>query len=119
MAAIIQFNEDDALMLDPFEGDFGDGETRIVNEIVTAPEPPRCHSCGGRITPGTRMRRIVEQIGDEAEGDEPEDIKRTEYLFCQHCCGAMAKDVKDGGDRLGSRTARMLRQRAEKEAAHG
>nr|WP_175428856.1 hypothetical protein [Azospirillum argentinense] len=118
MAAIIQFNEDDALMLDPFEGDFGDGETRIVNEIVTARSRPAATAAAAGSLPAHGCAASSNRSETRPKG-RAEDIKRTEYLFCQHCCGAMAKDVKDGGDRLGSRTARMLRQRAEKEAAHG
>lgn len=117
MATIIAFNETEALLYNPFEGDFGDGEWALVDQIVTVQEPPRCHTCGGKLTPGTRCRHLVEQVGDEDESDEPEHFRRTEYWFCQHCCAAMAKDVNDGGDRVGSRTARMIANR-EKEAAN-
>ncbi|MBP2301281.1 hypothetical protein [Azospirillum picis] len=116
MAHLIAFHETEALLFNPFEG--GDGEQAIVNEIVTVPEPPRCHTCGGRLTPGTRCRHLVEQTGDKAEGDVPESIQRKEYWFCQHCCAAMAKDVNDGGDRLGSRTARMIANRERVATPH-
>lgn len=111
MANIIAFSEPAALHYNPFDGDFGDGERALVDQIVTVQEPPRCHTCGGKLTPGTRCRHLVEQVGDEDEGDEPEHFRRTEYWFCQHCCAAMAKDVNDGGDRVGSRTARMIANR--------
>lgn len=101
------FDEDAALCFDPFEGDFGDGEKQVANEIITAPEPPRCAHCHGKIKPGTRIRRLVEQVGDEDEGDEPKDIRITEYLYCEPCCKAMAvygteKDWE--GDRYERRT---------------
>ncbi|MGA1856948.1 hypothetical protein VH569_13275 [Azospirillum sp. 11R-A] len=112
MANILTFNEPDALSYDPFEGDFGDLGTRTTSDtFITAPEPPRCHTCGGRLTPGTRCRHLVEQRGCEEDGDEVADIQRTEFFFCQHCCAAMAKDVNDGGDRVGIRTARMIANR--------
>ncbi|SMH62561.1 hypothetical protein [Azospirillum agricola] len=112
MATILTFSEADALIVNPFDGDFGDlGTRRVSDTIITVAEPPRCHTCGGTLTPGTRCRHLVEQAGSEEDGDEPGAIKRTEYRFCQHCCSAMARDAKDGGDRLGSRITRMVQNR--------
>ncbi|MGR0183183.1 hypothetical protein [Azospirillum aestuarii] len=110
-----QPNDDAALYFDPFEGDYGGGETRIVDAIVTAPDPVRCHVCAGPIKPGTKVRRIVETCADledmpedESQGVAVSDLRRYElgrsdYLICETCCDAARKDAEDGGERLDRR----------------
>ena len=96
-------HEEAALLFDPFDGDFGDGEVRVVNEIITAPELPRCHHCGGRIKQGSRIRRLVERRGRTT----------TEYLFCTYCCKAMAacgSDRDPNGNRWEKRTNKYRRE---------
>ena len=113
------FDEEAALSFNPFEGDYGDGERRIINEIITAPEPPRCHHCHGRIKEGTRIRRLIETTADledmpaGGQGEITEadlaayERRRTEYLFCEPCCQAMVVYGTDrdwAGDRYERRT---------------
>ncbi|MBP2233113.1 hypothetical protein J2847_006448 [Azospirillum agricola] len=99
--------QDDALSFDPFDGDFGDRETRVVDAIVDAPAPIRCHVCAGPIHAGTKVRRIVETRAD-LEGMPAEDAgvvtaadmaeyerTRTEFLICSTCCDAARNDAVD------------------------
>lgn len=118
--------QDPALGFDPFDGDYGDGETRIIDAIVEAPEPVRCHVCAGPIKPGTKVRRIVETRADLE--DMPElgsdsiteadlvtyERGRSEYLICETCCDAARKDEADEsgeGDRLDRRYSVGARRR--------
>ncbi|PWC89801.1 hypothetical protein TSH100_03960 [Azospirillum sp. TSH100] len=126
MPETISAREDAALGFDPFDGDYGDGETRIIDAIVEAPEPVRCHICAGPIKPGTKVRRIVETSADLE--DIPEfgsdcvtkadlatyERSRSEYLICEPCCDAARKDNADEsgeGDRLDRRYALGERRR--------
>ncbi|WP_431861312.1 hypothetical protein [Azospirillum sp.] len=122
---------DAALEFDPFEGDYGDGETRIINEIVDAPDPVRCNICAGPIKPGTKVRRIVETTADledmPAYGRDvltAEDLAayergRSEHLICEACCAAARKDDADDsgeGERLERRYTVGFNRRAKAKA---
>lgn len=121
---------DPALMFDPFEGDVGGKETRIINEITDAPAAPRCQVCHGPIKPGTKVRRIVE-TGIDLD-DIPEDAdaaltvtdvaryerERVEYLICQTCCNAARQDDEDGGDRTARRGEAGDRRRSKEAKKH-
>lgn len=81
------FNESDCLTFDPFEGDFGDGETQLENKIVTAKKPRACSMCGEQIEKGTRIRVMAEVY----------DGKIHRYSWCNKCCHAMAISWDDDG----------------------
>jgi hypothetical protein len=82
-----------ALTFNLFEGDYGNNETTILNEIQTAPAAPVCHVCAVKIKPGTQVRRLIETTmdTDEVEGGESlaeYERKRREYFVCTFCCEA-------------------------------
>ena len=101
---------DAALAFDPFEGDYGDGETRIINEIVDAPEMIRCNVCAGPIKPSTKVRRIVETTADLEDMPESSNSVitaadlvnyergRSEHFICEHCCDAVRKGAAEDGE---------------------
>lgn len=53
---------DKSLNVNPFEGDFGDGEVLLGDNIVKARKdhPDKCYCCGGDIKKGERHRAMRE-----------------------------------------------------------
>ncbi len=84
---------DIALRFNLFDGDFGDGETTVLNEIQTA-SPPSCHVCAATIKPGTLIRKLVETTLDPDDGFSFADYERSrrEYFVCDTCCNAARSD---------------------------
>jgi hypothetical protein len=85
------FDEQAALAVNPFEGDFGaPGDTILKNRVVTARKAGACQDCDGGITPGTRVRVLAAVF----------DGQLMSYRWCALCCAAMAAlrdDDEDGG----------------------
>lgn len=88
------FDERECLAVNPFEGDFGDGEVCLENKIVTARKARPCHLCGETIEPGTMIRVMAEAW----------DGKIHRYAWCNKCCVAMAKSWEDDGEELQARS---------------
>lgn len=77
------FDEQAALMYDPFAGDFeggGMGDRILRDKIVTARKAAECFICHESIKPGDRIRSRVEVYDGEL----------MTFKFCQLCCQAMA-----------------------------
>lgn len=83
------FNEDDCLSVDPFAGNFGDGEIVLSDKIVRAAKthPVCCNICGGDVQKGARHRALVEAYAG----------KVMTFRFCPECCLAMATANDDDG----------------------
>ena len=81
------FDLNDALDIDWFEGDFGDGETRLSNKIVKGNKEHECHSCEKAIVKGELHRAMTERVDGELES----------YRWCQKCCiaGILLADGHD------------------------
>lgn len=101
------FDEDAALNMDPFEGDFGDGEQLISNAIVDA---PTCNFCAGTIKAGTRCRCQIETTSDVECANGASDLTVEIHYFCAACCKAMAKE--DDGEAVERRIEIGRRKRA-------
>jgi len=83
-----EFDEGDCLILDPFEGDFGEPSDRVLNDkIVTARKPGTCHLCGGKVAVGSRARAMSVVFYGKMEY----------FRWCGLCCHAMAKSWEDDG----------------------
>lgn len=89
------FDERECLAVNPFEGDFGDGEVRLEDKIVTARKVRQCNLCGEDVEPGTKTRVRAEAYGG----------KIYRYAWCNKCCVAMAIRWEDGGAELQARSA--------------
>lgn len=90
-------NYTDALLINPFDGDYGDGEEIVIDEITIAPPAPHCHACGAKIKPGATIRRRVERIGRIEEADNNIEIK--EFMWCETCVKAMCHENPDKFER--------------------
>ena len=77
---------EDALMFNPFEGDFGEPEDRqLKDKIVKFRKGHVCHICGEGISKGTTGRNIVSVFDGEL----------LSFYFCGTCCEAMVISVSD------------------------
>lgn len=81
--------EQDCLSVDPFAGDFGDGEILFSDRIVTAAKrhDACCNICGGSIEKGERHRARREAWNGSC----------VTTRFCASCCAAMAISRHDDG----------------------
>lgn len=77
----------DCLAVNPFEGDFGDGERLLSDRIVTARCDNTCCDCGGVAKSGTNHRVMTEVY----------DGKVRTARWCEECCAAMALSWEDDG----------------------
>ncbi len=77
------------LSVDPFEGDFGDGEVKLSDKMVTSGKlhPACCNICGGPIAKGERHRARVEACRGQL----------MTFRWCLMCCVAMASADMDQG----------------------
>ena len=82
------FDHAACLAIDPFEGDFGDGEVTLMDKIAVSRKENECHGCGETIRKGKEIRLRT----DRAHG------KLETFRWCTKCCRAMARMEKDGGD---------------------
>lgn len=95
------FDEADALLFYPFDGDFGEPTDRILSDkFVTARKEHQCHQCLGNIEIGTRYRQMKAVFCDQFRV----------YFWCNDCCAAMAQvfgsdDPDKGWDALEARFA--------------
>lgn len=77
---------------DPFAGDFGGSDDRILSDkIVTNRNGGECHTCAGPCAPGTRNRVRAEVYDGELH----------RFRWCQLCAFAMA--VYDRRPSIGDR----------------
>lgn len=85
----MNYTVDDALNVNPFEGDFGDGEILLGDSIVKAKKNhmSKCHCCGGDIMKNDRHRARREVY----------DKKAVTTRWCALCCIAMAISSEDCG----------------------
>ncbi len=84
----VNYNLNDALSFDAFQGDFGYGdEHTFENKIVTARKDYDCHNCDMAIAKGEKHRVMKEKAGGEMNT----------YRWCGLCCVAMILDDRDGG----------------------
>jgi hypothetical protein len=83
------YTVEDSLNVDPFAGDFGDGEVTLSDKIVKAAKfhEKKCQICGGDIQKGERHRALVEVW--------EKNVATTR--FCAACCIAMAMAQDDAG----------------------
>lgn len=90
IAAPREFNHQDCLDTNPFEGDFGEqsDDREFSNKIVIARKGGTCHLCADEIQPGHPTRVLVAKHGGE--------MRR--YRWCHICCQAMAASWEDDGD---------------------
>ncbi len=76
--------EKDCLSVNPFEGDFGDGEVRLTDKLVTARKDHHCHGesgpCDRGVQKGDRSRVIVERHYGELRS----------YRWCEPCSKELA-----------------------------
>ena len=83
------FSECECLAFDPFEGDFGSSDDRILkNKIVTARKERKCDLCLQDIRHGDRIR----VMSGVYEGEF------LSHVWCNLCCGVMAKSWEDDGE---------------------
>jgi hypothetical protein len=76
-----EFNEDNALCYDPFQGDFGcPGDVIFSDKFVIARKEGPCFECKTTITKGERVRR---QSGVF-------DGEMLSFRFCRACCHAFS-----------------------------
>lgn len=90
--------QDESLVLDadPFEGDFGGPDDRILRDkMVNARKARECQDCGQQIQPGERIRTMTAVFDGELMN----------YSWCQLCCEAMEKSFEDDGDAIAARLA--------------
>lgn len=92
---------DTVLLFNLFDGDFGSGETAVINEICTAPQQPKCHICASKVSPGTLVRRHVETTLDPEDDFTFGEYERSrhEYFVCEVCCDAIRSHDTDRIDR--------------------
>lgn len=84
----VEYDLNQCLTFNPFEGDFGCGdEVLFQNKIVTARKEHSCHHCNGKIEAGSKYRLMTEKV----EGN----IKT--FRWCGMCCVAMIIDAENGG----------------------
>ena len=84
----VNYDLDDALTFDAFEGDFGYGdECTIKNKIVKAKKEHKCHNCNEKILKGEKNRIMVEKVNGEL----------MTFRWCALCCVAMICDEESGG----------------------
>ena len=79
------FDHAACLAVDPFEGDFGDGEVTLKDKIAIARIDNECHTCRGAIRKGQPIRLRTDRTQDGLET----------YRWCVKCCKAMARSEKD------------------------
>ncbi|TJZ75617.1 hypothetical protein [Chitiniphilus eburneus] len=99
------FDEVACLDVNPFEGDFGAPDDRVLEDkIVTTRKAAKCGCCMQDAQPGERSRVIAAIF----------DGQLMRYRFCAACCAAMAKcwDEDDDGETWAAR-ARMGREAAD------
>jgi hypothetical protein len=89
------FDEQRCLSVDPHEGEYGSGEVKLEDKIVTARKARPCHLCGETIEPGTKIRVMAEAW----------DGRVWRQAWCTQCCVAMAKSWEDAGLALQYRSA--------------
>ena len=99
-------DEHKVLKCNPFEGDFGEPNDRVLRDkIVTARKGGKCHLCCQDIKPGERIRSQVDVFSKELVPSK----------WCNACCEAMAASWNDNGNALEKRAA-LRRMRAEMAA---
>lgn len=79
-----------ALYVDPFDGDFGDGEVKLSDKVVTYRKEYACHNatlgkCSGTCSTGEQGRVIVERWRNQT-------LK--EYRWCLACTTHMAQEYR-------------------------
>lgn len=75
------------LATNPFDGDFGDGEQTLKNDLVSARKEHSCFWCHSKIIKGERHRVQVDK-------DHGEIVT---FRWCSKCCEAMYKDANGDG----------------------
>lgn len=74
------FNEAQCLTVNPFEGDFGNPDDRILKDkIVTSRKIGTCGMCRQQIAIGERVRVLAAVFDGELRN----------YRWCSECCAAM------------------------------
>jgi len=102
------FDEGDCLKCNPFEGDFGSPDDRVLKDkICTARKGGICGMCRQGIVPGERVRVLAAVF----EG------QLMSYRWCSECCAAMVASWTDEG-RAWEAQARLGRETAN-GALHG
>jgi len=83
-------NIDECLKIDPYSGDYGDGEVLFSDKIVTARKDHigKCFCCCGNILKQQKHRAMREAYNGTA----------VTTRFCYDCCIAMAKSIDDNGE---------------------
>lgn len=79
------FDHAACLAVDPFEGDFGDGEVTLKDKIGIARKDNECHTCGKKIRKGQPIRIRTDRTDSGLET----------YRWCVTCCKAMARSERD------------------------
>lgn len=79
----------DAIMFDPFEGDFGSqGDRRLKDKIVKFRKQHSCHICNETTSVGEVGRSMTEVFEGEIYS----------FYFCNKCCAAMVASMDDCDD---------------------
>jgi hypothetical protein len=85
---MVIFDEAECLKVNPFEGDFGTPNDRVLkNKIATARKNGPCGMCRQDIAPGERVRLLAAVF----------DGQLMSYRWCSACCRAMAISWTDNG----------------------
>lgn len=95
-ALLYTYDEKQALMYDPFQGDESE-VIRSSDKFVTTRTVHTCQHCRMQIKPRSRCRCLSEI--------NREEHKRMSFYFCPACCEAMAKIPEDAGAALDQRSA--------------
>lgn len=73
-------NEEQALEVDPFEGDYGDSTDAVLkNKIVTIRKERPCSFCRRMIKAGERARSMTSKLDEEIRS----------HTFCDRCLNDM------------------------------
>lgn len=84
----MSFDENKCLKINPFEGDFGTPNDKILKDkIVTARKTRACGMCCQEIQKGERIRVLAAVFDGELMN----------YSWCSKCCDAMSKILVDNG----------------------
>ena len=83
---MVDFDENECLKYDPFEGDFGSPSDVILKDkIGFARKSGECHICTHDIVKGEKIRMLTAVF----------DGTLVRYHWCSECCAAMAATWSD------------------------
>lgn len=92
----MEFNQEDCLACDPFEGDFGEpGDRTLKDKIIKVRKPGPCHLCDQEI----KKKELARSRTDIFDGE------LMSFRWCSLCCEAMALSWTDNGDAYEARAA--------------